>query len=562
LKIKFIVKKTFTGLVLISWFFSSLACSQGYLGARELTATAQVNQPARAVIVPTQTPAPLKPTATFADIPTVPVPVLETETPVPQPTDTVATLVPTSQVTQTSLPGHIPTASASITLPPPSANNPNEKPPILYYAQSGDTLSAVAVRFGVKTEQILSPQTIPAQTLITPGQVLVIPDVLENIGPNEAIFPDSEIVYSPSAVDFNIHAFVGKTNGYLSTYKEYLSTGWNSGADVIQRVATENSVNPRLLLALIEHQSHWVYGNPTNLAETDYPLGHVDVLYKGLFKQLNWAVQQLAVGYYGWRAGLVTELDFPQKEQMRLAPGLNAGTTATQLLFSKLYDRHRWNTELYGEGSVLETYKKMFDNPWIRAQTVEPLYPTTLTQPEIQLPFEAGRVWSYTGGPHSAWGPDGALAAIDFAPSSYASGCVESTEWVVSATSGLVVRSENGAVIVDLDGDGHEQTGWVIMYMHIATKGRVPVGTLLDINDKIGHPSCEGGRATGTHTHVARKYNGEWILADGPVPFVLSGWQVHAGKMPYLGTLTKDNKTVEANIYGSFETHISRQVAP
>ena len=45
---------------------------------------------------------------------------------------------------------------------------------------------------------------------------------------------------------------------------------------------------------------------------------------------------------------------------------------------------------------------------------------------------------------------------------------------------------------------------------------------LVETDDRIGHASCEGGVSTGTHLHFARKYNGEWVLADGPLPFVLS----------------------------------------
>ncbi len=74
---------------------------------------------------------------------------------------------------------------------------------------------------------------------------------------------------------------------------------------------------------------------------------------------------------------------------------------------------------------------------------------------------------------------------------------------------------------MDLDGDGNEETGWVIVYLHIATEGRVPVGTWLAQGDKIGHPSCEGGKSTGSHLHIVRKYNGEWVPADGP-PMPLS----------------------------------------
>ena len=77
------------------------------------------------------------------------------------------------------------------------------------------------------------------------------------------------------------------------------------------------------------------------------------------------------------------------------------------------------------------------------------------------------------------------------------------------------------------------------MYLHIATEGKVEKGTYLDQDQIIGHPSCEGGSSTGTHVHIARKYNGEWISADGPLPFTLSGWVVHQGTKVYEGTMTK-----------------------
>jgi LasA protease len=117
-------------------------------------------------------------------------------------------------------------------------------------------------------------------------------------------------------------------------------------------------------------------------------------------------------------------------------------------------------------------------------------------------------------------------------------------------------------VVQDLDADGHEQTGWVLVYLHVATKGRVAVGSMLNTNDRIGHPSCEGGKSTGTHVHVARKYNGEWILADGPIPYVLSGWVAAAGSEPYKGTLTKGDVTAIANVYGSRETLVYRPIEP
>jgi len=105
----------------------------------------------------------------------------------------------------------------------------------------------------------------------------------------------------------------------------------------------------------------------------------------------------------------------------------------------------------------------------------------------------------------------------------------------------------------------------VIFYLHLETASIPPVGTHLSAGDNIGHPSCEGGTATGTHVHIARKYNGEWILAGGTLAFNLEGWIAHNGSAPYQGTLTRNGKTVIANTMsdgGSFIQAIGQVVVP
>ncbi len=467
------------------------------------------------------------------------------------PTDGAAPVATDDPLSQAIL--HSPTD-----IPTPPAV-PVDSAPLLYYTQAGDTLPVIAIRFGVDIDKINSPGgSLPTTGLLTPNTLLVIPHMLVNTTSPTKIIPDSELVYSPSAIDFDVEAYVNDAGGYLSRYREWLgTTEWTTGADVISRIATENSINPRLLLALIEYQSAWVNGNPSNPKQEDYPLGKVDLSLKGLYSQLAWAVNQLSVGYYGWREGWVTEIQFSDGVTARLAPDLNSGTVALQYYFAQINDTPGWLGVLDTNTGISAVYDRMFGSPWIRAQEVEPLYPPNLNQPQLILPFLVDQLWSYTGGPHGAWERDGARAAVDFAPGSTESGCVDSIAWVVASAPGLVVRAGHGAVVVDLDGDGKEQTGWDILYMHVNDL-KVGVGDWVETGDYIGHPSCEGGIATGTHVHVARKYNGDWISADGPLPMVLSGWTVHAGSVPYEGTMTKGSDSITASIYGAHESLIMR----
>jgi murein DD-endopeptidase MepM/ murein hydrolase activator NlpD len=447
----------------------------------------------------------------------------------------------------------------SSTVVPTPQSVPVDTAPLLYYTQAGDTLPVIATRFGVDIDEINSPDgSLPQTGLLIPNTLLVIPHMLVNTTSSVKIIPDSELVYSPSAIDFDVEGFINQAGGYLSRYKEWLgSTEWTTGAEIVQRIGIENSINPRLLLALIEYQSGWVYGQPSNPKQEDYPLGKVDLSLKGLRPQLAWAVNQLSIGYYGWREGWVTDIQFSDGVSARLAPDLNSGTVAIQYYIAQVNDTPGWLGALDTNVGIPALYDKMFGNPWMRAMEVEPLYPPNLSQPVLILPFLIDQMWSYTGGPHGAWERDGARAAIDFAPGSTESGCVESYAWVVAAAPGLIVRAGNGAVVEDLDGDGNEQTGWNILYMHVNDLA-IDVGDWVETSDYLGHPSCEGGIATGTHMHIARKYNGEWISADGPLPFVLSGWTVHAGSMPYVGTMTKGSDTVTSSDVGSYESLITR----
>ena len=376
------------------------------------------------------------------------------------------------------------------------------------------------------------------------------------------LLPDAEVVYSPTALDFDPAAFLIQADGYLAGFREYLaSTGWTSAADVLMRVARESSINPRLLLALIEYQNRCVLGQPDPDFQIEYLMGDFDFHHKGFYRQLSWVASQLSAGYYGWRDGTLSEFSLVDGIIVRPAPDLNPGSVALQFYFSRLKDQPGWQKATDPDQGLVATYKEMFADPWKRSAAVEPLLPDGLTQPELILPFEIDRLWSLTSGPHPAWDIVGAQAALDFAPSTNISGCVRSDAWVVAAADGTIVRAESGAVIQDISGDNIEQTGWAILYMHIANEGRVSPGSYLHAGDPVGHPSCEGGRATGTHLHIARKYNGEWIAAGGSIPFVLSGWTAHNGPLPYQGSLTRDELTVTANLYGISESHIVRKLS-
>jgi LasA protease len=445
-----------------------------------------------------------------------------------------------------------------------------------YTVQSGDSLLALAARFGVPPSQIRAASgRSPAAGFLSPGQSLLIPVQAGALPAARRILPDGEVVYGPSAATFNLVDYLRQAGGILGTWQEYLpSTEMTPAASIIERVALENSINPRLLVALLEYSCGCVLEKPAKMPQNGLWLGPLAGGYQGLYGQLSWAANQLSVGYYGWRSGTFTSLLVAGADTPQLSPAENAGSVALEAYFAALLasqtrpgqkpDWQAWERDLDPLNGFPALYERMFGDAWQRARLSTPLLPGGLQQPALILPFDTGWLWSFTSGPHPAWDTQSVNAALDFAPASTQSGCTPSQAWVTAVASGVVVRTEFGAVIQDLDtpngpmADGLEQTGWDILYLHIDPQGIVPAGTYLHSGDRIGHPSCAGGRATGTHLHIARKYNGEWMAADGPLPFNLEGWIAQAGDKPYAGTLERNGEIITANPYGIRQTYIWR----
>ena len=59
----------------------------------------------------------------------------------------------------------------------------------------------------------------------------------------------------PTLIGFNTTAFMcSHSEGWLKDYRDYAGGDWRDGADMVDYVATNFSINPRLLLAMLEYQ--------------------------------------------------------------------------------------------------------------------------------------------------------------------------------------------------------------------------------------------------------------------------------------------------------------------
>jgi LasA protease len=459
------------------------------------------------------------------------------------------------------------TTPAPVSTFPPGASQANPTPdfphavPTLrantahYTVVAGDSLAVIAGQYQVDVATIATANGIANPDLLKVGQALVIPPPSPKMtAPSFKIIPDSELVFSPTTKDFNLVDFIQSRGGYLATYQEKVDDITMSGAQIVDLVSREHSVNPRILLAVLEFQGGWVLSQHPESQYLDYPMGFYDHSRQGLYKQLFWAANMLDAGFYGWQQNQFAAWALVDGTIVRVEPTVNSGTAAVQFLMGLLRGADTWPNAVTKNG-VFITYNHLFGNPF--GYSFSPLVPENLTQPELQLPFESGVQWYFTGGPHMGWDSGSPWAALDFAPEDV-SYCNVSTAWEVAVADGVIVRSGDGSVVLDLDGDGYEQTGWTILYLHVATQDRIADGTRVKTGDRIGHPSCEGGYAPATHLHIARRYNGEWILADGPTPFVMDGWVAQSTGQEYDGYLNKDGQVIEAWDGKRDENKISR----
>ena len=467
----------------------------------------------------------------------------------PLPVSPSATPIPIYTLPPTRGPG------TPIAMPTPDAPHPIPTPrgEIEHVVQFGETLGSIAQGYAISQEALMTANGLDNPNVLAAGQVLRIPaEDAESQGPSLKSIPDSELVYGPYARIFDTRAFVQAQDGFLAHYTETVGDETLDGAAIVDRVAQDYSVNPRLLLALLEYRAGWVTEKAP--AKQNLPIGIDDGWHVGLYRQLTWTANELNRGYYLWKVDAVNAWQLADGNFVRPDARLNAGTAALQHVFARLDDAAQWRHDLSLEG-FLSTYMRLFGYPFDVA--IEPLIPPDLTQPALRLPFAAGETWYFTGGPHGGWDEGSAWAALDFAPPD-AEGCNRSAYLVRASADGVIVRADHGAVVQDLDGDGYPQTGWTLLYMHIAADSRVQVGDYVHAGEVIGRPSCEGGFANGTHVHLARRYNGEWIAADGAIPFVLDGWVAAGDGVAYDGTLQRNGVTVEAWDAKRPENRISR----
>jgi len=392
---------------------------------------------------------------------------------------------------------------------------------------------------------LLRINDLPNPDLLDVGDIILLPETPVDFTPATILLPDARLVRSPGAAEFDTASFLAGQGGQLARLRAdvqhrdatgSVSSRELSAAEMLEQVARDFSVDVRIILAILEWAAGLLSADEASDELLRYPLLPPSAgtgNRPGFYRQLNWLADQLNRGYYGWKYRGETILEFPDGRRWQYDPSLNAATVALQYALAQFLDGEAWLRAI-GEGGLLQTYIELYGDPFPASS---PTVPPDLQQPPLTLPFARGEVWRFTGGFHGGWGNGSAWAAVDFAPPAEDSpvpACYTASFPVTALADGIIASMDDGRIVLDLDGDGDEGSGWTILYLHLSAHAALRSGQRVAAGNILGYPSCQGGVSYATHLHIARRYNGEWLPADcnrcpagrSVPPFVMSGWKV------------------------------------
>lgn len=129
----------------------------------------------------------------------------------------------------------------------PRDAHPGPAPGGGFLIQPGDTLSGLAAPFQSTVAAILAANPGLGPERLWVGQPLWIPLGPLAEGPVLKLILDSELVYGPAYRDFRVAEVVRRFGGYLSRYQETVGGRTLDAAQILEEVARNHSVGPRVL---------------------------------------------------------------------------------------------------------------------------------------------------------------------------------------------------------------------------------------------------------------------------------------------------------------------------
>ena len=346
-------------------------------------------------------------------------------------------------------------------------------------------------------------------------------------GATNIILADEQFVSGPVRGERDVTLFLEAHGSFLAQMPLEPVVGHEMPAGrALALLAEGHTVSPALLLTVAESE----YGV---LSRSEPPISEEALA--DWIRQTATALSRWFYDDYGGRS--VTSFAPPHRPPITFTAG-NAATYALRAFFLArvLQGGHPQQQMAAWEAEIAGVYQVYFGPPLagrLRARHPSPYDWQTL--PDLKLPWPAGDVWYYTGGPHHFDGSERQpRSGVDFQPVGVY-GCnpeIAADRWVAAAAAGRTVDGVSDWLKLDHDGDGDAQTGWQSVYGHVAH--RPAEGVWIEEGARLGHPACRGGFTSGIHLHFGVKFENVWQ----PIAAVtLSGWSIHAGDAGYEGAM-------------------------
>jgi murein DD-endopeptidase MepM/ murein hydrolase activator NlpD len=339
------------------------------------------------------------------------------------------------------------------------------------------------------------------------------------------ILSNSQFVFGPSARRFDIAGYLSRADSPLL-----------ADSPLIEQWCGYASVNPRVILAVLEMDGRVTHGWPSSLSSAQRAR-LIEAMIIRLAERFYWHLYQ--DGERGPQPSpMSVQVPLADGRWARLASASSGTYAVLELLgrertaaeFERLVDTH-------DSESFIATWVRLFPgvDPLDASHSITPaaLPPADL----FQFPFPVGQTWRFNGA-HN-WNGSGVTygkpySSMDFFTSASSCSSPPAGDWAVAAAGGSGYRPGGYSCWYRVDHAG----GWTTSYYHL--RNTVPGGSI-GANGAIGTIACEtcaGGFATGPHVHFSLLYNGAYVDLEG---VKLSGWTVRSGNGDYqTGGLERD----------------------
>ncbi|WP_404339424.1 M23 family metallopeptidase [Pseudoalteromonas mariniglutinosa] len=292
------------------------------------------------------------------------------------------------------------------------------------------------------------------------------------------------------------------------------------------------SINPKIIIALIEQQSNLVTAAET--ADMSHPFAALSKE-QGFENQLKDVVIQLSQRFYAYKQWQDNPSNMPKSATISTNRIASHSTAATAALVSLLVENQHTQIASTDNGLThfLATFERLF--PESSQQLLLSANSRSLAQDyqsrqainfAMNLPWPSG-YW-YSGGAHSNTGSGYPYSSLDFNNGS--GGWGSNTPYVQAAHGGTVTRFSGCNIRVT------HASGYATNYYHMAnlqysSGDYVQSGAWLGrYANNYNQALCEGGQSSGPHVHFTLLYNGQQVSLQD---HFISGHRIDVGNSNY-----------------------------